>query len=279
MDVIKALAARNIKIFWRNKPALIMNLTLPFFFVFIFSAVFDNFVGEGGNSIIFLMSGIIAALMFDSSFKISSSTIDDITGGFMKEILVSPTSRIYIALGQFISSALVATVQGTLILGISFAIGFRVTSIMTIIYSILAMIFIGFVFAGFGLMIATKSKNMQTFNAISMAIITPMTFISGAYVPLAVLPNAVRWIGFFNPLTYAVSFFRTITMELTDIPTAELLQIDLAFELFGITIGMFESLLILAIFGTIFLILSAISFSKLDFSKMNRAKATFDMWS
>lgn len=278
MSVVHALWARNLRIFWRNKPSLIFNLVFPFFFVFIFSAVFSDFVGEGGNAIIFLLSGIIATTMFDSSFRVSSSTIEDITGGFMKEILVSPSPRIFIALGQFVSSATIAAVQGIVILLISFAIGFEVTSFMTIIYAILGMMFIGLVFAGFGLMIAAVSKNMSTFQAITMAVTMPMTFISGAYIPLAVLPNAVRWIGYFNPMTYAVSFFRIITMEMTDMPLDQLLALDLAFEIGPVTIGMWGAIGILGVFGIVFLVLSSIVFTRLDFSRMNRTAGTFSMW-
>lgn len=275
MGVINALWKRNMKIFWRNKPSLILNLTFPFFFMFIFSAVFGQFLGDGVDVITFMIAGIIVSTMFESSFRISSSTIDDISGGFMKEILVAPTSRVYIALGQFVSSAMVATIQGVLILGISFAFGFRVTSLFTVVYALLAMVFIGLVFAGFGLMIAAKSKNLQTFQAVSAAVLMPMTFISGAYIPLGALPQVARWIGYVNPLSYAVLFFRTITMELTHLPPSELLAFDLAFDVGGNIIGWPQAVGILIIFGGVFLVASSLSFARLDFSRLNRKSVTF----
>jgi ABC-2 type transport system permease protein len=190
----------------------------------------------------------------------------------MKEVLVSPISRLNIAIGQFVSSATVATVQGVIIFGVGFFIGFRITSPVTIILALLAMVFIGLVLAGFGLLIATLTKNTQTFQAVSMAITMPMTFMSGAYIPLSMLPNALQWVGYFNPLTYVVSLFRTITLEKLNVPVAELVAEDLAFEIGRVTMGPMQAFIVLVAVGTVFIALSTLVFAKVDFSRMNRSK-------
>jgi len=268
MRVIHALWIRNLKAFIRNKPALIFNLIFPFFFIFVFGEIFRNEFIE--NPVTFMLAGIIIAIVFESSLRVSSNTIDDITSGFMKEVLVSPISRLNVAVGQFISSATVATVQGIIIFIAGFFMGLRISSPITIIFAILAMVFVGIVFAGFGLLIATKAKNIQTFQAVSIAITMPMTFMSGAYIPFSMLPTTLEWIGYFNPMTYAVALFRTITLERLNTPVTELVNEELAFEIGNLTIGPMRALGILFIFGTVFLILSTRAFIKVDFSKMNR---------
>jgi ABC-2 type transport system permease protein len=190
----------------------------------------------------------------------------------MKEVLVSPVSRLTISVGQFLSSATVATVQGMIIFTVGFFIGLRVTTPMTVILAIAAMIIVGFVFAGFGLLIATKAKNIQTFQAVSIAITMPMTFISGAYIPFSMLPDALRWVGYFNPMTYAVALFRAITLEKLDLPMSELVQEQLAFEIGRVTIGPAGALGILVAFGAVFILLSTLTFVKVDFSRMNRVR-------
>ena len=270
MRVIHALWVRNLKNFIRNKPALIFNLIFPFFFIYVFGEIFRNDYIE--NHISFMLAGIIIATVFDSSLRVSTSTIDDITSGFMKEVLVSPVSRLTIAVGQFISSATVAAVQGIIIFVVGFFIGLRVSSPLTIVYAVLAMIFVGLVFAGFGLLLATRTKNIQTFQAVSMAITMPMTFLSGAYIPLSLLNNVLTTIAYFNPMTYAVAFFRTIVLERSDLTVAELVTEELAFEIGRFTITPTTSILILLVFGLVFLLLSTIAFVRVDFSRMNRNK-------
>jgi len=99
-----------------------------------------------------------------------------------------------------------------------------------------------------------------------------MIFISGAYLPFFMLPNVLQWIGYFNPLSYAVLFFRTIMLESLDLTTPELLSEGLAFEIGNVTITPMGAFGILAVFGVVFLILSTLTFVKLDFSRMNRIK-------
>jgi len=273
MRVTYALWVRNLRGFVRNKPALIFNLIFPFFFVFVFSEIFN--MGGVENPISYMLAGIIAAVVFDSSFRVSSSTIDDMTSGFMKEVLVSPVSRLNIAVGQFVSSATVAMVQGVLIYGVGFIIGYRITTPITVFLSLIAMIFMGLVLAGFGLLIATVSKNTQTFQAISIAITMPMTFLSGAYIPLTMLPSALQWAAYFNPMTYAVSLFRVVTLEKINAPVDELIGEGLAFEMFGVTVGPAESFVVLLVFGAVFLGLATLAFARVDFSRMNRNKEDY----
>ena len=270
MQTILALWIRNTKAFARDRTRLILSIIFPFFFIYVFSAIFQNQFIE--NPVTYMLAGVLIATVFDFSLRISSSTIDDMVSGFMKEVLVSPVSRLSIAAGQFLSSATISTAQGLIIMIIGFFIGLRVSSPMTIVYTILAMAFVGIVFAGFGLFIASRTKNIQTFQVVLMAITMPMTFISGAYIPFSLLPQALVIIGYFNPMTYAVALFRTIILEKTNLPHEQLINEGLAFQFFGFTVTPFISMLILLVFGIIFLILSTLSFVKTDFSKINRIK-------
>ena len=276
MKVFHALWLRNLKAFARDKTRLIFSIIFPFFFIYIFSSIFKNEFIE--NPISYMLVGIIIATVFDFSLRISSSTIDDMASGFMKEVLVSPVSRLTIAAGQFLSSATISTLQGFIILIVGFFIGFRVTSILTILYVVLIMVFVGLVFSGFGLFIAANTKNIQTFQVVSMAITMPMTFISGAYIPFALLPQLLVYIGYFNPMTYAVALFRAVALEKTALPVENLINEELAFQIGGIVVTPVISMFILFAFGLLFLFLSTLSFVRTDFSRINRNKSHSIEW-
>lgn len=276
MKTISALWFRNIKAFTRDKTRLVFSIIFPFFFIFVFSSIFKNDNIE--NPVTYMLAGVIIGTVFDFSLRISSSTIDDMASGFMKEVLVSPISRLSVAAGQFLSSASISMIQGLIIFIFGFFIGFRITTPMTIVYIILAMLFVGLVFSGFGLFIATITRNTQTFQVVSMAITMPMTFISGAYIPFSLLPKMLVYVGYFNPMTYAVAFFRAISLEKINLPIDELIKEELAFQIGSVVITPFVSMLILLGFGSIFLILSTLSFVKTDFSKINRNKSDSIEW-
>ena len=276
MQTVYALWARNMKEFIRDKTRLIFTLVFPFFFVYVFSAIFQNDYID--NAITYMLAGIIVSTVFDVSLRVSSSTITDMSSGFMKEVLVSPISRFSVVVGQFLSSATVATVQGFLILIVGFFIGFKISSPLTLVYIVLAMAYIGLIFSGFGLFLATKTKSTQTFQIVSMSITMPMSFISGAYIPFSLLPETLKYIGYFNPLSYAVAFFRTIALEKTDLSPSQLMLEELAFDINGFIITPVISMLILLIFGLLFLVLSTYSFLNADFSKINHNKGDSIEW-
>lgn len=271
MDIIVALWFRNIKIFARNRVQLIFTIIMPFFFLFVFSSVFKNQNIE--NPVNYMLAGIVITTVFQTALTVATSTIEDIVSGFMKEVLVSPVKRIQIAAGQLLSAATIATMQGIIILFIGYFIGLQFTSWITSFAVIAVMIVVGLVFSGLGLFIATLVKNSQTFQVVITAITMPLTFLCGAYIPLSLLPKVLQYIAYLNPMTYTTAFFRTIILEKTSLTTDQLVMEQLAFKIGSFVITPVISMVIVIIFGLIFLLLSTYVFSKVDFSRINRSKS------
>lgn len=269
MNTILALWKRGLKAFIRNRIGLLFSLLFPFFFVYVFGAIFKNDFID--NPITYMLSGVIIATVFESSLNLASSTVDDMVSGFMKEVLVSPAKRVYVAIGQLLSAATVATIQGILILILGLFVGIKFTSIMTPIYVLLAMIVVGIVFSGVGLYLATIVKSGQTFQIVKTAITMPLTFLSGAYIPISMLPDALKFVAYINPMTYATAFFRMIILEKTNLSNSELVKEGLAIDINGFIVTPIISLAIIFFIGIVFLILSTYSFVKTDFSRVNRS--------
>ncbi len=269
MNTVLALWKRGLKAFVRNKTGLVFSLIFPFFFVYVFGAIFKNDFIE--NPISYMLSGVIITTVFESALNLASTTVDDMVSGFMKEVLVSPAKRIAVAMGQLLSAATVSTVQGILILVIGLFIGIKFTSWITPVYILLSMIFIGIAFSGVGLFLATKVRNGQTFQIVKTAVTMPFTFLSGAYIPLSMLPDSLRFVAYLNPMTYATAFFRMIVLEKTHLSIAELRKEELVVDINGFLVTPFMTLVIILTIGLVFLLLSTSSFVKTDFSRLNRS--------
>lgn len=269
MNTVLSLWMRGLKAFIRNKTGLIFSLIFPFFFVYVFGAIFKNDFIQ--NPIAYMLSGVIITTVFESSLNLASSTVDDMVSGFMKEVLVSPAKRIAVAMGQILSAATVSTLQGILILVIGLFIGIKFTHWTTPFFILLSMISIGIVFSGVGLFMATKVRNGQTFQIVKTAVTMPLTFLSGAYIPLSMLPGTLRYVSYINPMTYATAFFRMIVLEKTNLSTADLVKEGLAIDINGFIVTPVMSFAIILIIGLVFLLLSTTSFVKTDFSRLNRS--------
>jgi ABC-2 type transport system permease protein len=271
MSTVFTLWKRGLKAFIRNRTGLIFSLIFPFFFVYVFGAIFKSDYIQ--NPIAYMLSGVIITTVFESSLNLASSTVDDMVSGFMKEILVSPVRRIAVAMGQLLAATTVATLQGILILVIGLFIGIRFTTWTTPLFILIAMVSVGLVFSGVGLFLATKVRSGQTFQIVKTAVTMPLTFISGAYIPLSMLPDTLRYIAYINPMTYATAFFRMIVLEKTDLTTAELVKEGLAIDINGFIVTPFMSFVIIVLIGLVFLLLSTYSFIKTDFSRLNRSSS------
>jgi len=278
MEVIIALWLRNIKIFTRNRIQLVFTIIMPFFFLYVFNAIFK--IDNIENPVNYMLAGIVITNVFQTALSIATGTIEDIVSGFMKEVLVSPVQRIQVAAGQLLSAATIATFQGVIILFIGYFIGLKFTSWTTPIFVIIVMAVVGLAFSGLGLLIAALVKNAQTFQIVETAITMPLTFLCGAYIPLSILPTALRTVAYLNPMTYTTAFFRTVILEKTSLSTEQLVAEQLAFRIGGFTITPAVSLGIVVVFGLVFLMLATLVFTRVDFSRINRSKGKEeDIWS
>jgi ABC-2 type transport system permease protein len=162
MNTIFALWKRGLKAFIRNKTGLIFSLIFPFFFVYVFGAIFK--IGSIENPIAYMLSGVIITTVFENSLNLASSTVDDMVSGFMKEVLVSPAKRVTVAMGQLLSAATVSTIQGSMILILGLFIGIKFTTWVTPLWVLLAMISVGVVFSGVGLYLSTVVRSVKPFK-------------------------------------------------------------------------------------------------------------------
>ncbi len=277
MRIITALWVRSLKTFLRNRIQLVFTVIMPFFFLYVFSSVFR--VENIKDPINYMLAGIVITNVFQTALSIASATITDIVSGFMKEVLVSPVRRVQIAFGQLSAAATISTMQGIIVLVIGFFLGLRFTSIWTPLAVIVVMALVGLVFSAFGLFLAALVKNAQTFQIVEAAITMPLTFLCGAYLPLSLLPGALRFVAYLNPMTYTTAFFRTVILEKTHLSTADLIAEQLAFSFGGFTITPWISMVIILLFGVLFLTLATIVFSRVDFSRINRTRLSdSDIW-
>jgi len=72
----------------------------------------------------------------------------------------------------------------------------------------LAVVFSGLAMFGVGYLIASVAPGARTAQVVSMVIFYPMLFLSGAGIPIDVLPESIRRLSGFLPLTYVVRLLR-----------------------------------------------------------------------
>lgn len=267
MRAILALLQRNLLKLVRNKMRLFMNLFMSALFLFVFSFVMKGSAQGIEHPMNYLVAGIIIMTVFQTALNNSMNILEDISSGFMKEILVSPISRSEIAIGHILSSTIISVIQGFVIVIIGLFIGLNL-SVVGIFEMIGIMILVGLTFSTIGLYLATITRESTNFQLLVTIISFPLTFLSGAYIPTIALPKFLAPIVYINPLTYTTAAFRYVTLNMENFSTAELIKNGVAFQIGNFVITpVISSLMIIVIF-LFFFVLTVRQFTTADFSKV-----------
>ena len=264
---IIAVLLRNLIKLKRDRMKLFLNLFMSGLLLFIFSFVIKSGAPGLDHPINYLISGIIIMTVFQSALGNSMNILEDISSGFMKEILVAPINRWQIATGHILSAMLVSVIQGLIIVVIGLFMGLNI-DLLHGIAMIGLMLLVGLTFSALGLYLATLTKESSNFQLLSMIVTFPLTFLSGAYIPTMALPRILLPLVYVNPLTYTTAAFRFIALHLENKNTADLVKAGVAFDINGFIITPFMGILFIIVMCTVFFSLCVNRFTKADFSRV-----------
>jgi len=246
---------RDLLRFWHDKMRLLGSITFPLLFLFVFGSGLSarmGVLGGGFDFTQFIYPGIIGMTVLMSSFMSGVSVVWDREFGFLKEVLVAPISRAAVAIGKTLGSATIASIQGLLILVFAPLIGVSL-SIGTVLALLPLMFLLAASLGSFGVLLATRIRSMEAFQATMQMLMFPMVFLSGAFFPLQDLPQWMNVLVKVNPATYGIAPIRQVVLG--GAPDA-----IYSISLFGHTLTLWNEIAILAGFGAVMVLLAIWSF-------------------
>ena len=206
---------REIKRFVRDRTRLITSFVQPLLWLVIFSAAFSaRFILPSNlNYQQVILPGIIGQTLLFTAMFMGINVIWDKEFGFMKEILVSPVSRLTIFLGKMVGDSTDAFFQGIIVFVIGLAIGIPINP-WALVFVLPIMMLVTFGLVSIGLTLASFMGNLEGFGAIQTFVNLPLFFLSGALFPLkgGSLPSWLVDISAWNPLTYGVDALRNVML-------------------------------------------------------------------
>ena len=210
MNAIWILCLRQLKRYARSRSRIIGSLGQPTLFLlalgFGLGPTFRR--AGGGDYLQFLSPGVIAmAILFTSIFS-GIELIWDRQFGFLKETLVAPVARTQVVLGRALGGALVAMMQGVIVLAISMMAGFRFHNWALLPLALLVMFLISLLFTSVGTAIGSVMQDMQGFQLVMNFLVMPLFFLSSALFPVAGLGAVLGLIVHIDPLSYGVDGLR-----------------------------------------------------------------------
>jgi len=233
------------------------SLVFPILLLFVFGTGLRGsigIIGGGIDFIQFMFPGIIGMSVLVGSFMTGVSVVWDREFGFLKEVLVAPISRVSVALGKTFGSATVATIQGLVILVFAPVVGVSLSPV-TILLLVPLMFLLAASMGSLGILLASRIRSMEAFQAVMQMLMFPMAFLSGVFFLLEGLPPWMNILVKINPATYGITPIRQVVLGSSP-------ELPYNIILFGHVMSIWGNVGVIAAFGVIMTILAMWSFGR-----------------
>jgi ABC-2 type transport system permease protein len=230
----------------RAMRTLVQSLVTPVITTSLYFVVFGAAIGSRMSAVhgvgygAFIVPGLIMLALFTESLSNASYGIFfPKFNGTIYELLSAPISYAEIVLAYVGAAASKSIFLGLLILATASL--FVPIQILHPVWMIAFLLMTAMTFSLFGFILGLWAQGWEQLQLVPMLVVTPLTFLGGAFYSISMLPPAWRAFSLFNPIVYLISGFRWCFYGVADVNVL---------MSFGMTAGFF--VLCLAVISWIF---------------------------
>jgi ABC-2 type transport system permease protein len=199
-----------------------MTLIQPIIWLVIFGSLFKSVTEIPGfttsaSYLDYLVPGVVTMTALFSASWSGMGIIDDIDRGILDRFLASPTHRSSIIVGRLVQEAFSLVVQAGIIGGLAWILGAKFES-GPAGYAVLVAcaILLGSTFAALSNALALLLRQRESVIGANQFVGLPLTFMSAAFMPLALVPDWIATVARFNPFNWAVEAGREALVAAPD---------------------------------------------------------------
>ncbi len=161
----------------------------------------------------FATPGILMQNAFSSALQSGTSIVEDLNSGFLQKMLVTQVSRPAILVGRLATDAFRVTIQSSIILALAYLLGFKMaTGVSGILLTLFIIAFFGFAWSGISLTLGLRTRSAETVFGIGAFLTFPLLFMSNSLVPLEAMPSWIQNVSNANPISFAVTAVRDMSL-------------------------------------------------------------------
>ena len=198
--------ARTGRTIWQSIVSPVISTSLYFV---VFGAAIGSRIShiDGVSYGAFIVPGLIMlTLLTQSTMNASFGIYFPRFVGTIYEILSAPVSGFEIALGYVGAAASKSIILGLIILGTSFL--FVPLHIAHPFWMLAFLLLTAVTFSMLGFIIGIWAGSFEQLQVVPLMVLTPLTFLGGAFYSISMLPPLWQKITLFNPVVYLISGFR-----------------------------------------------------------------------
>ena len=278
-----SFAKRNLLIFFKDRTSVFFSLLAVFIIIGLYALflgdVWTNSLNIDGARFLmdsWITAGLMAVVSVTTTMGAFGIMVEDKTKKIIKDFVSSPLKRTSIAGGYIISAYLIGIIMSlvTLVLAEIYVLanGGALLSFLAFVKVFGVLLLSTFTNTSIMLFIVLLFSSNNAFSTASTIIGTIIGFLTGIYLPIGQLPEAVQWVVKLFPPSHSAALFRQVMMEdpiaasFAGAPEEAVMQFK---ELMGVVykigdkeVSVMISIVILAVTGIVFFLLSLLKLSQ-----------------
>ena len=209
---ISALIRRNLTHI-KRQPEMLTDVTIqPVMFVLLFAFVFGGSINiPGVDYKEWLLPGIMAQTMACSSFIVAIGLTSDISKGIVDRFRSLPIGRGSVVIARSLSS-LIHSMIGIVVMSVTgLFIGWGINNgVAKGLLGYLLLILFGFSMIWVGILAGSELKSVEAVQGVMFTTIFPITFLSNAFARPEGMPDWLRFLAEWNPISALVQAMREL---------------------------------------------------------------------
>jgi ABC-2 type transport system permease protein len=211
MRGLKELTWINLKLNIREPVGAFFTLAFPPLMVVLFGAMYGNDPSPmlgGYGSMDVSMSGYTAVILSTVGLMNIPITIGAYREFGVLRRYQASAMRPRVFISADVIANMLMTILGLVLLVLFGWLLYDVRFEGNVLSYVLGVIWCGLAIFAFGYLIASLAPGARTAQVIGMVLFFPMMFLSGATIPMEILPESIQNISNYLPLTYVVNLLR-----------------------------------------------------------------------
>ena len=228
---VHAIYMFELKRTWRT---LFQSVASPVISISLYFIVFGSAIGTRMSTIdgvaygAFIVPGLIMLTLLTES--VSNAAIGIYLPRFtgtIYELLSAPVSVVEVLLGYVGAAATKSVILGMTILATAHI--FVAFDVAHPIWMAILLTLVSIAFSLFGFILGVWADGFEKLQIVPLTIISPLTFLGGAFYSIEMLPQAWRTLALFNPVVYLVNGFRWTFYGVADVSVVISLGMTIGF--------------------------------------------------
>lgn len=195
-------------------PSRLSDVTIqPLIFTLLFLYVFGSAIHIPGMSYQnYLLPGLIGQSLAFGVIGAGVATATDFANGVVDRFRSLPVTRLSVISAQVVGQILEQILGLLIVVGVGIGLGWRPDLDVATFFELVGLVLLGLTaFTWFGVLMGMIVRSSDAMQGIGFAIVLPLSFLAGTFVPISGMKVVPRVIGEWDPLSSFVAAVRHVT--------------------------------------------------------------------